>query len=469
MIKTKPNFVLKEDWNVDICIKTKSYHFFMSIFALATAPGKSGLAVIRVSGKDALKIAVSITKTKKIKPRLANFCTFYDHKNQVIDKGIFIFFPKPNSYTGDDVVEFHIHGSKAVVTYFLDTLSKFKNCRLAKPGEFTKTALLNKKINLLQAESLIDLINSETELQRKQALKVMNEDTTKVYNDLRDEIVKILADYEAVIDFSDDEVGDDVFLNNKHKLLKLNDKIKDIIHKSKNSEKIREGFKVSIVGPANSGKSSLMNCLTNREVSIVSNIAGTTRDIIETSIMLNGKLVRFFDTAGLRNSKNPIEKKGIFLANENLKNSDLKLIIFDHTKKIDKKILKLYDSKSILVLNKIDISSSKNIFKDPTYKPIKISAKKNIGISNLIKIISRKIDQHFEVNEDNIVTRQRHLKSLENAMFFINRSLNKNSINQIDVAAEDLRLATRSLGEIVGYVNVEELLDRIFKDFCIGK
>jgi tRNA modification GTPase len=441
----------------------------MSIFALATAPGTSGLAVIRVSGKEAFKVAQTLTKFKKIKPRVANFSSFYDHKNKLIDKGIFIFFQKPNSYTGDDVVEFHIHGSNAVIKYFLKTLSNFKNCRLAKPGEFTKTALLNKKINLLQAESLIDLINSETELQRIQALKVMNEDTTKVYTDLRDKMIKILSDYEAVIDFSDDEVGDNVFSNNRDKLLNINDKIKEIILKGENSEKIREGFKISIIGPTNSGKSSLINCLSNRQVSIVSNVPGTTRDIIETSIMLNGKLVRFFDTAGFRNSKNIVEKKGISLTNKNLKDSDLKLIIFDHTKKIDKKILKLFDLKSILVLNKIDIKSSNKFLEDKIYKPIRISAKKNIGISNLVKTISKKIDDHFTVNKDNIILRQRHTKSLENTVFFIERCLNKKTIDQIDLAAEDLRLAVRNLGEIVGYVNVEELLDRIFKDFCIGK
>ena len=441
----------------------------MSIFALATAPGTAGLAVIRVSGKEAFRVTKTITKFKKIKPRVANFSSFYDHKNKVIDKGIFIFFPKPNSYTGDDVVEFHIHGSNAVVKYFLKILSGFKNCRLAKPGEFTKTALLNKKINLLQAECLIDLINSETELQRIQALKVMNEDTTKVYNNLRNEMIKILSDYEAVIDFSDDEVGDNVFSNNRDKLLKINDKIREIILNGENSEKIREGFKVSIIGPTNSGKSSLMNCLANREVSIVSNIPGTTRDLIETSIMLNGKLVRFFDTAGLRNSKNIIEKKGISLTNKNLKDSDLKLIIFDYTKKIDNKILKLFDSKSILVLNKIDIKSSNKFLNEEIYKPLKISVKKNIGIANLVKRISKKIDEHFKVNLDNIISRQRHRKSLENTVFFIERCLNKKSIDQIDLAAEDLRLAVRNLGEIVGYVNVEELLERIFKDFCIGK
>jgi tRNA modification GTPase len=189
--------------------------------------------------------------------------------------------------------------------------------------------------------------------------------------------------------------------------------------------------------------------------------------------LLNGKLVRFFDTAGFRNSKNIIEKKGISLTQSNLKDSDLKLIIFDHTKKIDKKIdkkiLKLFDDKSILVLNKIDIKKTNIFLEDKIYKPIRISAKKNIGVSNLVKIISKKIDDHFKVNEDNIVSRQRHVKSLENAVFFINRCLNKKSINQIDLAAEDLRLAVRNLGEIVGYVNVEELLDRIFKDFCIGK
>ena len=441
----------------------------MSIFALATAPGTSGLAVIRVSGKEVFKIAKTITKFKKIKPRVANFSSFYDQKNKIIDKGIFIFFPKPNSYTGDDVVEFHVHGSNAVIKYFLKTLSNFKNCRLAKPGEFTKTALLNKKINLLQAESLIDLINSETELQRIQALKVMNEDTTKIYIGLRNEMIKILSDYEAVIDFSDDEVGDNVFSNNRYKLLKINDKIRQIILNGENSEKIREGFRVSLIGPTNSGKSSLINCLAKRQVSIVSNIPGTTRDLIETSIMLNGKLVRFFDTAGLRNSKNLIEKKGILLTNKNLKDSDLKLIIFDHTKKLDKKVLKLFDKKSILVLNKIDIKSSNKILEEKIYKPIRISVKKKIGISNLVKTISEKIDEHFKVNLDNIISRQRHKKNLENTVFFIQRCLNKKSIEQIDLAAEDLRLAVRNLGEIVGYVNVEELLDRIFKDFCIGK
>jgi tRNA modification GTPase len=185
--------------------------------------------------------------------------------------------------------------------------------------------------------------------------------------------------------------------------------------------------------------------------------------------LLNGKLVRFFDTAGFRNSKSIIENKGISLTKSNLKDSDLKLIIFDHTKKFDKKILKLFDEKSILVLNKIDIKKSKKFLEDKIYKPIRISAKKNIGVSNLVKTISKKIDDHFKVNEDNIISRQRHVKSLENTVFFINRCLNKKSINQIDLAAEDLRLAVRNLGEIVGYVNVEELLDRIFKDFCIGK
>ena len=213
----------------------------------------------------------------------------------------------------------------------------------------------------------------------------------------------------------------------------------------------------------------MINCLAKRPVSIVSNIPGTTRDLIEASIMLDGKLVRFFDTAGLRQSKDTIEKKGISLTNKNLKVSDLKLFLFDHTKQIDKKILKLFDQKSILVLNKVDIKSSKKILDNKIYKPIKISAKKNIGILKLINEISKKIDNHFKVNEDNIISRQRHVKSLENTVFFIEKCLKKNSINQIDLAAEDLRLAVRNLGEIVGFVNVEELLDKIFKDFCIGK
>jgi tRNA modification GTPase len=441
----------------------------MSIFALATAPGTSGLAVIRLSGDNAFNIAKQITKKKVIKPRFAHFSKFYDLNNKVIDKGIFIAFKKPHSYTGDDVVEFHIHGSHAVISYFFKTLSKFKDCRLATAGEFTRNALLNKKINLLQAESLIDLINSETEIQRTHALRVMDDDTTKIYDSLRGEIIKILSDYEAVIDFSDDEVGKDVFSHNRTKLLKLNDKIKGIINKGKNYEKIREGFKVSIIGPANSGKSSLINYLANRKISIVSDTPGTTRDIIEASIVINGKLIRFFDTAGLRKTKNKIEKIGVSLAQKNLSESDLKLIIFDNSIPIDKKILQYYDSNSLIILNKIDKKKSNNFFKNKKFKTFKISIKHNIGISNVIKEISKMFDKHFKFDHDNIVSRKRHQKNLENTVFFIENCLKKKNIDQIDIAAEDLRMAVRNLGEIVGYVNVEDLLDRIFKDYCIGK
>ena len=441
----------------------------MPIFALATSPGISGLAVVRLSGTGSLNIAKKITKKNKLRPRIANFTNFYDLSNCLIDKGIYIFFPGPNSYTGDDVIEFHLHGSNAVINCFLKNLSKFKNCRLAKPGEFSQIALLNKKINLLQAEALIDLINSETEIQRVHALKMMSDDTTRLYENLRSEIIKILSDYEAVIDFSDDDVQDNIFIQNRSKLLKLKHKIDEIIKKGENTEKIRDGFTIAIVGPPNSGKSSLMNRLIQREASIVSKIPGTTRDVIEASIMLNGYLVKFLDTAGIRKAQNIIEKKGIELTNKLLKNSDLKIFIFDYSKPIPNNFLNLFDQRSIILLNKIDLSSKqkfKNLLK---LNVIKISVKKNLGIEKLLKLISRKIISNFKIEKDSVISRLRHQKSLINASLLISNCLKKSKISEIDIAAEDLRLAARSLGEIVGSVNVEEVLDNIFRDFCIGK
>ena len=298
---------------------------------------------------------------------------------------------------------------------------------------------------------------------------MMSDDTTRLYENLRSEIIKILSNYEAVIDFSEDDVQDNIFIQNRSKLLKLKHKIDEIIKKGENTEKIRDGFTIAIVGPPNSGKSSLMNRLIQREASIVSKIPGTTRDVIEASIMLNGYLVKFLDTAGIRKAENIIEKKGIELTNKLLKNSDLKIFIFDYSKPIPNNFLNLFDQRSIILLNKIDLSSKqkfKNLLK---LNVIKISVKKNLGIEKLLKLISRKIISNFKIEKDSVISRLRHQKSLINASLLISNCLKKSKISEIDIAAEDLRLAARSLGEIVGSVNVEEVLDNIFRDFCIGK
>ena len=249
--------------------------------------------------------------------------------NELIDDGILIWFPGPNSYTGEDMAEFHLHGSKAVIDAMHYSLSKIDDCRLAEPGEFTKIAFQNGKINLLEAESIADLISSETEIQRKQAIKILSGRSSFKFNSIRERLLKILSNIEAKIDFPEDDLPDDI-LNNIHlETRSIKNEINKILNDQKVGERIREGFKISIVGPTNVGKSSLLNYLAKREVSIVSKIAGTTRDVIEVHLNLDGYPVIMSDTAGIRVSNDEIESKGIDLALNAAENADLNLIVLE--------------------------------------------------------------------------------------------------------------------------------------------
>ena len=288
----------------------------MNIYALSSGRGPSGIAIVRISGSETLKICQNLTKSKDIKPNEVNFCKFYDPNNgNVIDpEALLLWFPGPNSYTGEDLAELQIHGSNAVINALLRVLSGQKNCRLAEPGEFTKIAFQNDKIDLLKAESIGDLIHSETELQRQQAIKLVQGNASNYYNNLREKIIKSLAFIEAKIDFAEEDLPEKV-LKDAHKSIKeIHSEITKIIEDNKVGEKIRDGFRVSIIGEVNAGKSSLLNLLSKREVAIVSDEAGTTRDVIETYLNLDGYPVLLADTAGIRDTKNEVEKKGISLA-----------------------------------------------------------------------------------------------------------------------------------------------------------
>ena len=253
----------------------------MNIYALSSGRGPSGIAIIRLSGKDALKISELISQKKNLKSKTTNVCKFYNPSNNtLIDEGILLSFPRPNSFTGDDLVEFHIHGSKAVIDA-LKRLSEQNNCRLAEPGEFTKTAFQNNKIDLVEAESIGDLINSETELQRQQAVNLLQGNASNYYNNLREKLIKSLAYIEAKIDFAEDDLPDSVLKEVQKSVKDMPDAVKIDITPLKIGEKIRDGFRVSIVGEVNAGKSSLLNLLSKREAAIVSEEKGTTRDIIE--------------------------------------------------------------------------------------------------------------------------------------------------------------------------------------------
>ena len=440
----------------------------MNIYALSSGRGPSGIAIIRLSGKETLKIAELITKKKNINTKEINLCKFYDPSNDsLVDEGLLLLFPSPNSFTGDNLAEFHIHGSNAVIVKFLNVLSEQSNCRLAEPGEFTKIAFQNNKIDLLEAESIGDLIHSETELQRQQAIKLVQGNASDYYNNLREKLVKSLAYIEAQIDFAEDDLPDNVLKEVQVSIKEVHEDIKRILNDNKIGEKIREGFRIAIIGEVNAGKSSLLNLLSKREAAIVSEEEGTTRDIIETYLNIDGYPVILADTAGIRESRNEIEKKGISLALSKSEEADLNLIVIDNSSKIlNTKIQNLINENSIVVLNKSDIDNSK---KHNFKEAVMVSVKENKNIDELVKKIKKILISKFTSSKNILITRERHRTKLNYCLNEIDNFLKKDQKKDIEMAAEDLRLATRHLGGIVGKVDVEEILGSIFKDFCIGK
>ena len=443
----------------------------MTIYALSTGPGVSGVAIIRISGPESKEIIKSLTGNKVPKPRMASLRKINNiNTSELIDEVIIIWFPGPESYTGEDVAEIHIHGGNAVVLAVQKEISKIKNCRLAEPGEFTKLAFQNGKINLLKAEGIADLISAETEIQRVQAIKIIEGISSKKFNYLRKKLLKLLSFIEAKIDFPEEELPNENIEELKKDSQDVLNEINKILDDQKIGETIREGFKIAIVGPTNAGKSSLLNNLSNREVAIVSEIAGTTRDVIETHLNLDGYPVIISDTAGIRRSKDEIEKKGIKLSLNKAENADLKLVVVD-AKNIDLNgfLKDLLKNNAILVVNKSDLLKGKldpNIMK---LDHVLISLKENLNIDKLISEIKINLKNKFISNEDILITRERHRQHLVQCADHLKNFKDKNGKKDFDKAAEDLRLATRHLGMIVGKVDVEEILGSIFNDFCIGK
>tara|TARA_Y100001935_G_scaffold165396_1_gene136038 strand:- start:253 stop:1344 length:1092 start_codon:yes stop_codon:yes gene_type:complete len=363
-----------------------------------------------------------------------------------------------------------VHGGKAVILAIQNQISKIENCRLAEPGEFTKLAFQNGKINLLKAESIADLISAETEIQRLQAVKIMQGRSSDKFNELRERLIKILSYAEAKIDFPDEDLPEDKIKQIKNNSNKVLDEITKILNDQKVGEIVREGFKIAIVGPTNAGKSSLLNNLADREVAIVSEIAGTTRDVIETHLNIDGYPVVISDTAGIRESKDEIEKKGIKLSLKKAEKADLKLVVVD-ARNIDLSgfLKDLLKNNAILVINKSDLLKVKLHSQITKFKHVLVSLKENSNIEKLISEIKDNLKDKFILNEDILITRERHRQHLMQCSVHLKSFLEKNDNKDFDKAAEDLRLATRHLGMIVGKVDVEEILGSIFNDFCIGK
>ena len=443
----------------------------MTIYALASGSGISGVAVIRVSGDNVKRVIKLLTGKELPSPRVATLRKINNiNTSELIDEGIIIWFPGPESYTGEDMAEFHVHGGKAVILAIQNQISKIENCRLAEPGEFTKLAFQNGKINLLKAESIADLISAETEIQRLQAVKIMQGKSSDKFNELREKLIKILSYVEAKIDFPDEDLPEDKIKQIRNNSSKVLYEIIKILNDQKVGEIVREGFKIAIVGPTNAGKSSLLNNLANREVAIVSEIAGTTRDVIETHLNIDGYPVVISDTAGIRESKDEIEKKGIKLSLKKAEKADLKLVVVD-ARNIDLSgfLNDLLKENAILVVNKSDLLKEKLHSEISKFKHVLISLKRNSNIEKLISEIKNNLKDKLIFDEDILITRERHRQHLMQCSDHLKSFLQKNDKKDFDKAAEDLRLATRHLGMIVGKVDVEEILGSIFNDFCIGK
>jgi tRNA modification GTPase len=354
----------------------------MTIYALSTGPGVSGVAIIRVSGVEASTVIKSLTGRDTPKPRMATLRKINNiNTSELIDEGIIIWFPGPESYTGEDMAEIQVHGGKAVIEAIHNTISEVKNCRLAEPGEFTKLAFQNGKINLLKAESIADLISAETEIQRQQAIKIMKGKSANQFNFLREKLLKTLSKIEAKIDFPDEDIPNDILKEIKKNSNVVIKSIEKILDDQKVGERIREGFKIAILGPTNAGKSSLLNHLSNRDVAIVSETAGTTRDVIETHLNIDGYPVIISDTAGIRESKNEIEKKGIKLSLSKAEEADLKLIVVDAKNTHFTDVLNdLLDENAILVINKSDLLDGDINPEIKKLNHVLISITKNINI-----------------------------------------------------------------------------------------
>ena len=441
-----------------------------TICSLATAIGQSGIGIVRVSGPLALDIAKKILLTE-LKPRYSFYGAFNDANKNTIDKGVAIYFPGPNSYTGEDVVEFHGHGGMSVLKSLIEVIVFF-GARLAEPGEFTKRAFLNGKMDLVQAEAVQDLIQSSSEQSAFSAVRSLTGEFSEKINLLLADLIALRVFIEATIDFSDEEID---FLESHEvstKLTTLKDLLTNILENATQGAILRDGLHVAIAGKPNAGKSSLLNALTKQPSAIVTDIAGTTRDILKETIHINGMPLHIIDTAGLHNSNDIIEQEGIRRAHIEINNADVVLLVYDvNDKSPDLSILpsEIQTKPVICIKNKIDLVKEKpKITKFDSYSDISLSAKTNAGIDMLKKLLSEFAG--FNPNSDSVfLARKRHILAIERTLEYINSAEDQFKAGASELVAEDLRQAAMSLGTITGEFSSDDLLGEIFSSFCIGK
>ncbi len=441
-----------------------------TICAIASAIGQSGIGIIRVSGPLARSIAKQILHTD-IKPRYAYYGAFYGNDNSIIDKGVAILFSAPNSFTGEDVVEFHGHGGSSVLRKLLETIIE-SNVRLAEPGEFTKRAFLNGKMDLIQAEAVQDLIQSNSEESALSAVRSLTGEFSAKINKILSELVSLRVFVEATIDFSDEEID---FLEShevSNKLDSLKKSLIDILNTATQGAILRDGIHVAIAGKPNAGKSSLLNTLTKQSSAIVTHIAGTTRDVLKETIYIEGMPVHIIDTAGLHNSDDVIEQEGIRRAHKEINNADLVLLVYDsRDSELDLTILpdSVKDKPKIVIKNKIDLVDLKpRIHKVDNLMEIAISAKNGEGIDLVRGALSEFAGLNSSI-EGVFLARKRHINAIEETLVFISNAIEQLEQGSSELVAEDLRQAGLQLSQVTGEFSSDDLLGEIFTSFCIGK
>ena len=446
-----------------------------TIFALSSGAGRAGVAVIRISGPDAGTALESLAKQLP-RPRMVTLARLRDPDDATpLDDALILWFPGPGSYTGEDVAELHVHGGTAVVAATLDALGRRPGLRMAMPGEFTRRAFLSGKLDLTEAEGLIDLIDAETEAQRRQALRQSDGRLGRLYDGWRERLIMLLAHFEAAIDFPDEALPDTLESDVREKILGIVKELTQHLDDHQRGERLRDGIHIAILGPPNAGKSSLLNLLSRRDAAIVSSQAGTTRDVVEVRLDLGGYPVVLADTAGLRDSTDEIEVEGVRRAHAHAGISDLKLVVFDSAAEewadVDAKIADLIDADAIIIRNKIDLVPGdaqrlSQAIIDRALAVCPLSVLTGNGIDRFLKVLLDAVAQRIGQASAPVITRARHREAVRSCCDALNRALDA---GEIALAAEDLRLAVRALGRITGAVDVEDLLDVIFRDFCIGK
>ena len=459
-----------------------------TIFALATPMGRSGVAMVRVSGPRALE-SLERLSGRKVTQRSINYAVFAEdvscETSQTIDHGVANVFIAPASYTGENVVEYNLHGGVAIINHMLEALGRMDGLRMAEPGEFTRRAFENGKLDLTEAEAVADLIDAETSLQKSQALNQIGGALSRLYHGWAERLTKSLAYIEADMEFPDEDMPDGVTNEVLPVLEEIKSQIADHLDDNRRGERLRDGIHVAVIGAPNAGKSTLVNALAQRDVAIVSDMAGTTRDVIEVHLNIGGYPIILSDTAGLRPDQigaeghEGIESEGIRRALKRAKDADIKLLVFDANEPFHEDTLALYEENAVIVLNKVDEINhqDRQAHQDTIRKSLGdlgvlggsiciVSARDEIGLNQLTQALLDKAS-HLIGNQDTpSLTRQRHRSAVEECVSAIDRAM---SAALPELRGEDVRLAVRALGRITGRVDVEDLLDVIFKDFCIGK